>query len=268
MKIAIIGIGFVGKAVARAFENNELLLIDPKLGVDIAEVKNFEPEVTFICTPTPSRDDGSVDESITVNAAQYVLLNTFSTVVIKSTVPPRVAAHYHKNYRVVFNPEFLTERNAIQDMIWHPKVILGGDPEHTKKIEELYRNHSICGAKVFEHVSAEEACWIKYITNCMLAVKVGFLNELNSEFSDKQSWSRVVNILKDDSRLGDSHWLVPGLDGKRGFGGACLPKDTKALLHEAPSLSILKTVIESNNYYRGLYEPDAREIQQNIKFKE
>jgi UDP-glucose 6-dehydrogenase len=74
--------------------------------------------------------------------------------------------------------------------------------------------------------------------------------------------------MKMDSRLGSSHWLVPGLDGKRGSGGACLPKDSNALLHEAPSLSILNTAIESNNHYRGLYEQDAREIQQNIKFKD
>jgi UDP-glucose 6-dehydrogenase len=61
---------------------------------------------------------------------------------------------------------------------------------------------------------------------------------------------------------------MPGLDGKRGFGGACFPKDSKALLHEAPDLSILKTVIESNNYFRSLYEPESRELEQNIKFKE
>ena len=61
MRIAIIGVGFVGNAVARAFENNELLLVDPKLGTHISQTVDFEPNVTFICTPTPSTDTGEAD---------------------------------------------------------------------------------------------------------------------------------------------------------------------------------------------------------------
>ena len=268
MRIAIIGVGFVGNAVARAFENNELLLVDPKLGTHISQTVDFEPNVTFICTPTPSTDTGEADLTITQEAVQYTLTNTYSLVVVKSTVPPSFASQFTKSERVVINPEFLTERNAISDMVWADSIILGGSEYACSLIEDLYRKHSICSAKQYHHVSAEEASWIKYITNTMLAVKVAYLNELYSYFTDKQSWSNVVNILREDARLGTSHWLVPGLDGKRGFGGACLPKDSKALLHEAPSLSILKTVIESNNYFRSLYEPELRELEQNIKFKE
>lgn len=268
MKIAIVGVGFVGNAVARAFENTTTLLVDPKLGTDISAVIEFEPNVSFVCTPTPSSEDGRANTKITLEAIQYLLQNTYGLVVVKSTVPPSFAAQFAKSERVVFNPEFLTERNAIADMIGASTVILGGTEYACSLIEEYYRKHSICFAYNYLHVSGEEACWIKYITNTMLAVKVAYLNELYSYFTDKQSWSNVVNILREDARLGTSHWLVPGLDGKRGFGGACLPKDSKALLHEAPSLSILKTVIESNNYFRSLYEPELRELEQNIKFKE
>ena len=268
MKIAIIGVGFVGNAVARAFENNSLLLVDPKLETDISEVVAFEPNVSFVCTPTPSSDTGEANLQITLDAIRYLLMNTYGLVVVKSTVPPSFAAQFAKIERVVFNPEFLTERNAVSDMIWADSIILGG-PEHaTEVIEQYYRKNSICSAREYTHVSGEEACWIKYITNTMLAVKVAYLNEVYSQFTDKQSWSHVVNALRKDDRLGTSHWLVPGLDGKRGFGGACLPKDSKALLHEAPELSILKTVIESNNYFRSLYQPELRELEQNIKFKE
>ncbi len=268
MKIAIIGVGFVGNAVARAFETNELLLVDPKLGTDISAVVEFEPNVSFVCTPTPASQDGQANSKITLDAIQYLLQNTYGLVVVKSTVPPSFAAQFSKSERVVFNPEFLTERNAISDMIGADTVILGGTAHATAWIEDYYRKHSICFAHTYQHVSGEEACWIKYITNTMLAVKVAYLNELYSYFTDKQSWHHVVNALRKDPRLGTSHWLVPGLDGKRGFGGACFPKDSKALLHEAPDLSILKTVIESNTYFRSLYEPELRELEQNIKFKE
>jgi UDPglucose 6-dehydrogenase len=268
MNIAIIGVGFVGNAVARAFENNNLLLIDPKLGTDIRDVINFEPNVSFVCTPTPSADTGQADLQLTLNTIHYLLVNTYGLVVVKSTVPPSFAEQFSNAERVVFNPEFLTERNAVSDMIWADSVILGGTDHATEVIEQYYRKYSICSASEYVHVSSEEACWIKYITNTMLAVKVAYLNQLYDSFVDKQSWSHVVNALKKDDRLGTSHWLVPGLDGKRGFGGACLPKDSKALLHEAPNLSILKSVIESNNYYRSLYEPEPRELEQNIKFKE
>lgn len=268
MRIAIVGVGFVGNAVARAFENNDLLLVDPKLNTPIERVVDFEPELSFVCTPTPSNDDGSINDSITLEAIYYLLMNTYTTVVVKSTVPPSFAELFAKNDRVVFNPEFLTERNAVQEMIWADSIILGGIDHVCKRVAECYTKHSLCSAEHFVYVSGSEACWIKYITNTMLAVKVAYLNELCSQFTNKQSWSRVVNALRRDDRLGSSHWLVPGIDGKRGFGGACLPKDSNALLHEAPSLSILKTVVESNNNYRSLYNPETREIEQNIKFKE
>lgn len=266
VKIGIIGHGFVGKAVERAFENASIFIVDPKYNTKVTDLTDFEPNVTFICVPTPSNDDGSVNTSIVLESIVNTLSFTYSMVVVKSTVPPSFAEQFKNNERVVFNPEFLTERNAIEDMIWANRVILGGLPESAKTIHYYYLKYSICSASEYVYVTAEEACYIKYISNYMIAAKVAILNELNSLFVDKQSWSKIVNVLRKDSRLGDSHWLVPGLDGKRGFGGACLPKDTNAFLLEAPNLTILKTVIESNNHLRNLYEPDARELQQNIKF--
>ena len=62
MKIAIVGVGFVGNAVAAAFQTNKLLLVDPKLGVDISAVVDFEPNVSFVCTPTPSSEDGQASK--------------------------------------------------------------------------------------------------------------------------------------------------------------------------------------------------------------
>lgn len=268
MKLAIIGAGFVGRAVERAFDSNQCKIIDPKLGVHIEELISFEPEYSFVCVPTPSQPDGSVDLTAVRSVLTFLLYYTFSIIVVKSTVPPSFAEKYATNDRVVFNPEFLTERNAVQDMLEGETIVLGGLDVTTARVEKLYRTRSACTPQQYVHVSSEEACWIKYATNAFLAVKVTYLNELRDNFADTQSWNRVVNALRLDKRLGSSHWLVPGLDSKRGFGGACLPKDSTALLHEAKNLGILKSAVEKNNQYRSLYERDAREIQQQIKFGE
>lgn len=264
MKVAIVGVGFVGNAVARAFANCELLLIDPKLNTKIEDIKQFEPQFTFICVPTPSDDEGRVDTSIVEQCTRYALLNTYSTVIVKSTVPPSFVERFSN--RIVLNPEFLTERNAIEDMISSEYIILGGERGLTSRVKYLYSAYSQCWSKKFIRVSASEACWIKYITNTMLAIKVAYLNELHAAVNDPASWTNIVRVLRLDDRLGDSHWMVPGLDGKFGFGGACFPKDSKALLHEAQNLSILDSAIKSNNRIRKQYEPDSREREQNIKY--
>jgi UDPglucose 6-dehydrogenase len=265
-RIAVIGAGFVGSAVGRAFDSNQLVYIDPRRNTSIESLIDFEPEYSFVCVPTPSLDSGAVDTGAVEQTVRFLLHNTFSIIIIKSTVPPSYAESFAKNDRVVFNPEFLTERNAVLDMLDSSSIILGGLYSTTKKIEKLYKLHSACTPVRYMHVASSEACWIKYATNSWLAVKVAFLNELRDQFADAQSWNRVVHALKHDPRLGSSHWLVPGPDGKRGFGGACLPKDSTALLHEASDLSILDKAVEKNKLYRALYERDSREISQNIKF--
>lgn len=265
MRIAIIGVGFVGKAVARAFANCELLLVDPKLGVDITAVKSFEPQFSFICVPTPSLDTGEVDTSIAETVIKYLLQNTYSTVVVKSTVPPSFVSLFRD--RIVINPEFLTERNAIEDMISAEHIILGGPRTLTSRVKNLYSDYSECWSKKFIRVSASEACWIKYITNTMLAIKVAYLNELREAVDNNDSWIKIVRALRADERLGTSHWMVPGIDGKLGFGGACFPKDSNALLREAKNLSILNIAIESNNRIRQQYELDSREQEQNINYE-
>jgi len=70
-----------------------------------------------------------------------------------------------------------------------------------------------------------------------------------------------------DSRIGESHTTVPGFDDKRGYGGACFPKDTQALYNYDKSFSLLGKVIEDNNEYRKDYDLDDREVSQNVSFQ-
>ena len=76
----------------------------------------------------------------------------------------------------------------------------------------------------------------------------------------------VINAIGLDPRIGRSHTTVPGYDGKRGFGGACFPKDTTALLTDYPNMTVLEEAIETNNDYRSQYELDFREKEQNVRY--
>ena len=99
-------------------------------------------------------------------------------------------------------------------------------------------------------------------------------NELNKIFvrvNANDSWDNFISYLQKDSRLGDSHMSVPGHDGKKGFGGACLPKDSIALLNffkeNDLDFKVLKSAIDVNNIIRDKYNDDPREREQRINFK-
>ena len=76
----------------------------------------------------------------------------------------------------------------------------------------------------------------------------------------------ISNAIGTDPRIGRSHITVPGFDGKRGYGGACFPKDTAAFANFAKSFSVLEKVIEENNKYRNCYDKDEREKAQNVNY--
>ena len=129
--------------------------------------------------------------------------------------------------RIVFNPEFLTERAAKFDFINQTRVILGGDSNHTSKVRDLYKQRFGEFLPVVE-TTFETAELIKYMNNLFFATKVSFLNEMFI-ISDKvgANWEDAINGFILDARIGHSHLQVPGPDGKFGFGGSCFPKISK-----------------------------------------
>ena len=265
--ISIIGYGFVGKAVHAAFPG-ATCLIDPLLGTSLSDIDK-ETTYAFICVPTPSNSDGSIDDGIVLETVTYLLQNTSAKIIIKSTILPSTIDKINSFFigRICINPEFLTERRAVEDMLNAETIVIGGDDRNIREaVWDLYANESRCKALNASFVSLREACWIKYITNTMLAAKVALLNEYYSEIGNRNSWDRIIKVLQKDDRLGTSHWLVPGSDGKFGFGGACFPKDLNALLHKTQNLSILEIVKQSNDKIRKQYELDEREQSQGIKF--
>ena len=259
-KIGLIGHGVVGKAVEQGFAPNfDIFIYDkyktPRVGSSgricesIHEVVQLVNGPIFVCVPTPMTQNwyqyGSCDTSIVqevvkeINEAEKYVYDT-PVVAIKSTVPPGTTQYLSEEYpnlHIGFNPEFLTERNAVEDFKNQDRIIIGADLAATYAIRNC---HKIAFHQVpIWECKPTEAEMVKYITNIHLAVKVSLANEF-SEICDKLeiSYDKVVELATQDARLGNSHWSVPGPDGHLGFGGTCFPKDINALMYAAKQIGI------------------------------
>ena len=239
--IGIIGYGMVGKAVEHGFPNTTHIISDPAYNkVSIADVCNANPDAIFVAVPTP--DDNSNYEIL--KTVLDVIFDSEYTglVVVKSTILP----HHLIPYDVLYNPEFLTERTNLEDFINPPMLIIGGDK--AQELLDIYTKYSIVKTDKVFLTSIENASYIKYMMNTFYAMKVTFMNEMY-DVVGKDNWKEVTGILKQHPWMGTHHFDVPGPDGKRGFGGACFPKDTKALVDEY-DIKLLRKTLEVNDGYR------------------
>tara|TARA_Y100001935_G_C17284502_1_gene499510 strand:+ start:990 stop:1853 length:864 start_codon:yes stop_codon:yes gene_type:complete len=277
LKLGIIGHGFVGKATDWGFNKRvSKFIVDPLLGTNIKDLKDFGPEIIFICVPTPMKNDGSQDSSIIEKVLEELVVYCPNAIkVVKSTVLPSILDELQKfDSKLVYNPEFLREKHANVDFVNTDMIILGGDRNISTKVSNAYLRHSRCKTKEHIFTDLKTASLIKYSINTFLASKVIFFNELHSLYEKldvKDSWESIINIISRDHRIGDSHMSVPGHDGRKGFGGACFPKDSLALIKFANSLKIdlgsLISTVKINNKIRTEYkELESRESEQNVSF--
>ena len=270
--IAIVGHGYVGKAVEYGFNTTEVNthIIDPiyKKGMDT--IKDVKIDVAFVCVPTPFGSDGKIDSSIVEKVVKQLKPKN-CVIAIKSTVTPDIVTKLHKdNDRVVYNPEFLTEQNALDDFVNPPMHIFGGDQFYCKWLHTFYLDHSRCKDRTTRayFMSPAEASFVKYGINSFLASKVLWFNQF-SDICDKYKvrYNTIINAMITDQRIGSSHVQVLGSDGRKGYGGACFPKDTNAFSKFAEGdFSILDLIIEENNKYRSEYQLDDREKEQNVVY--
>lgn len=279
MKVGIIGYGFVGRALKSGLNSSEeVCLIDPILKTTESDLIKFDPQIVFVCVPTPMNNDGSQNISILTNVLlNLIAFNINCPVVLKSTTLPSALKKITSYMpEIVYNPEFLREKHAEEDFIKSNHIVLGGSNKNSIRfVEQFYLNNTKCIAKNYVKTDLITASMIKYTINSFLATKVSFFNEINTVFKSSNAndtWSNFIEYLSYDKRLGDSHMSVPGHDGRLGFGGACLPKDSKAFIKYAESknieLNVLNTAIRVNNNIRQHYDINKRESDQNIKFND
>ena len=193
----------------------------------------------FVCVPTPMKKDGSCDISIVEQVcSEAVAAGDNHFIVIKSTVTPGTTDYLNDKLgtnKIVFNPEFLTERFASNDFKNTNRVILGGDILATTALKQFY-SHVFPNVKVIK-TEPTVAEYVKYLSNCFLTVKVSVANEF-AKLCEAQGvdYDKVTEYANFDPRLGDTHWVVPGPDGKMGFGGSCFPKDLNSIIALANKL--------------------------------
>ena len=250
MNIGIVGQGYVGTAVKEVFSkhyNVETYDLDKdKCSVDYLEDIVELSNIIFVCVPTPMKKDGSCDTSIVEAVVKdindmVVSRNVSGRIVaIKSTIPPGTTNRLNKeckNISVIFNPEFLTEANFIDDFKNQNRIIIGGERPSSTKLRQVY-SLAFPNAKIVKtgSITAE---MVKYFTNTFLATKVSFANEMKQICDGLNiDYDKVVEYSTYDERLGKSHWAVPGPDGKLGFGGSCFPKDINALINLCAEMDI------------------------------
>jgi len=146
-------------------------------------------------------------------------------------------------------PEFLTEKNWRQDTINCKEWFIGVDDNSNNVINKFYHlfDSSFPGV-VLSIVSTDTAESIKYFRNCFLSVKVSFCNEFENFCKAKGvNYDIVRGYATNDSRIGSSHSMVPGHDGKRGYGGTCFPKDMASLEHQMKEVNVESTIIKAAN---------------------
>lgn len=245
-KIGIIGVGWVGAQVKRYFEEFRgyktgadffAYDIDPaKCAGDINQA-----EVIFVVVPTPRNPkDGSCDTSILENAVSKVG-GEGKVVVLKSTIPPGTTEKMQAKYpqhKFLFNPEFLSEKTAWQDMLRPDRQIIG----FTKSSMDVahlvlmllprapFMSPWGIGTYKQTRITATEAEFIKYGGNVYFAQKVNWANALASAAEKLGAdYENIRQGMAADHRIGDSHLDVTH-GGYRGFGGYCFPKDLSAFM--------------------------------------
>jgi UDPglucose 6-dehydrogenase len=260
VKIGIIGYGIVGKAMEHTFKGkvSSFYISDPKLNGSLTIKEVFQnSDYIFVCVPTPMSLKTREMDSRIIDSVMEELYATKKTsqndpiIIIKSTVIPSKLKEYSERFkelRLTMSPEYLTEKNYLEDALKLKSLVVGGDSENDcLQVIKLYEKWSNCesGYKA-GYVDLIGAGVLKYMENCFLALKVSFMNEMykiHEASGSESSWDKMGDTFHLDSRMGNSHYRVPGHDGDFGWGGKCFPKDVNAMIKYAEGLGLVPNTV-------------------------
>ena len=251
--IGIVGQGFVGTAVKEGMSKFYEIYTYDKYVSSKSNVLNLQElcdktKIIFVCLPTPMLKNGRCDTSVVEKTIKLIdTYNKNNIVILKSTVPPGTTEHLNRtsvNTPIVFNPEFLTEANYVDDFKNQNRIIIGGPRPASTIVKNVFRK-AFPQTQIVKTSSSVAEC-VKYFTNTFLATKVSFANEFKTICSKiNVDYDKVLEYAFYDERIGRTHLSVPGPDGKLGFGGSCFPKDVNALIYFSKQLNIEPIVLNS-----------------------
>ncbi len=255
MDIGIVGLGVVGSAIEHGFGKlgHNVKAHDIKFDTRLADLQ--DAEITFICVPTPQSENGRADVGIVKQVVRDLSAGLLyrGIIAIKSTVEPgttETLLNENPGARICSVPEFLRERCAISDFVEHHDVcVIGTNDNRVYEVVKRAHGHY---PKHFVQLSPTEAEISKYFSNSYKAMLIVFANAFYRICKKTGSdYTAVKNAVSKHGPVGD-HYLDCN-ENLRGFGGACLPKDTRAIIALAEDLDldidILNAIVTDNDKY-------------------